>query len=264
MKISVITACRNSAAFIERTLQSVISQRGSWGELEYLVMDGASTDGTQDILRKYAGDIDVLVSEKDGGPAAAINKGLRRATGDILCWLNADDVYFPGTLERVIEAFARHPKAALVFGQCTIIDEHDREIRRGITGFKHMFFPFSCRFMIQCINYVSQPAMFFRRSAFEKAGPLSETLKAAWDYEFLLRLWKQGGAGVIPSPALSAFRWHEQSISGQHFSRQFKEEFEAAAADAGRFSPQTLAHLFVRWGIVGSYSLMARARQAGK
>ena len=263
MKISVITACRNSEAFIERTIQSVIRQRGAWGELEYLVMDGASTDVTQDILRKYAGDLDEVVSEQDAGPASAINKGLRRATGDILCWLNADDVYSPGTLERVTAAFAKHPKAALVFGRCTIIDEHDREIRRGITGFKHMFFPFSCRFMIQCINYVSQPAMFFRRSAFEKAGPLSESLKAAWDYEFMLRLWKHGGAAVVAPPALAAFRWHEQSISGQHFHMQFKEEFDAAVKDAGRVSPQALAHLFVRWGIVGAYTLMGKARKAG-
>ncbi|MGD9873501.1 MAG: glycosyltransferase family 2 protein [Kiritimatiellia bacterium] len=263
MKISVITPCRNSGAFIERTLKSVIAQRGAWGELEYIVMDGASTDSTPDILRAYSKDIDVLVSEKDSGPAFAINKGLARATGDILCWLNADDTYFPGALERVAAAFAEHPNAALAFGRCIIIDEYDKEFRRGITNFKHAFFPFSCRFLIQCINYVSQPAMFFRRSAFQKAGALNESMKAAWDYEFMLRLWKCGGAAVVPPPALAAFRWHTQSISGQHFRMQFKEEYDAAIADAGRFSLQALAHLFVRWGIVGSYSLMARARKAG-
>jgi hypothetical protein len=80
---------------------------------------------------------------------------------------------------------------------------------------------------------------------------------AAWDYEFILRLWRCGNTVHIPGAPTAAFRWHEQSISGQNFRIQFQEEYEAARADAGRFSPQTLLHFFVRWGIVGIYSLMA-------
>lgn len=260
--VSVIMPCRNAERFVERTLQSLIRQRGAWGRLELIVMDGASTDGTLDILNRYRGEIDTLVSEPDTGPASAINQGLARASGGFLCWLNADDTWFPGAAERALATFARHPRAALCFGRCITVDERDREIRRGITAFKHAFFPLSSRFTIQCINYVSQPAMLFRREAFERAGPIRPDLKAAWDYEFLLRLWKQGGAAVVPGSPLAAFRWHEQSISGRLFRLQFREEYEAAAADAGRFSPQALAHFCVRWGIVGSYSLMARRRAA--
>ena len=92
------------------------------------------------------------------------------------------------------------------------------------------------------------------------AGFLREDLKAAWDYEFLLRLWRQGGGVCVPGSAISNFRWHTGSISGTHFRQQFKEEFEVARADAGRFAPQTLLHAGVRWGIVSIYSLMATRR----
>lgn len=234
-----------------------MEQRTNGIKLEYVVVDGGSTDGSLDIINRYRDGIDVLISEPDDGPASAINKGLRLARGDIIAWLNADDFYFPGALTRGAEVMRDEPHRALCFGSCLIVDEHDREIRRGITRFKEAFFPLSSRFTIQSINYISQPAMFFRRSAMEQAGLLREDMKAAWDYEFILRLWRQGGGFRIPGPPLSAFRWHAGSISGQHFRQQFKEEYDVAAADAGRLSPQALLHWGVRWGIVGSYSLMA-------
>jgi glycosyltransferase involved in cell wall biosynthesis len=261
MRLSIITPNWNGDRYLEQTLRSVVSQRAQGAEVEFIVVDGQSTDGSAGILARYRKDIDVLICEPDHGPASAINKGLQRATGDVIGWLNADDTYRPGALERVTRMMESQPRRALCFGHCLIVNEAGSEIRNGITRFKELFFPLSCRFMIQCINYVSQPAMFFRRGAMEKAGPLREDLKCAWDYEFLLRLWRQGGAARIPGPPLAAFRWHEASISGRLFRRQFKEEWDAAVADAGRFSPQALLHLGVRWGIVGSYSAMAWARQ---
>ena len=260
MKVSVVTPTFNSARFLEATLRSVALQRAAGLEVEHLVMDAGSTDGTLELLKAHAGHIAVCVSEPDNGPAQAINKGFARASGDVLCWLNADDTFQPGALARVAEHLSRHPDRALCFGHCPIVDESDREIRRGITRFKERFFPLSCRFTIQCINYLSQPATFFRRAAWEQAGPLREDLTAAWDYDFILRAWRHGGAVHVPRPALAAFRWHAASISGTHFRRQFAEEWQAAARDAGRFSPQALLHLFVRWGIVGAYGFMQRKR----
>lgn len=259
--ITVITPNYNGARFLERCLQSVIRQRDAGVEMEYIFVDGGSTDGSMEIIERYRDQIDVVISEKDNGPASAINKGLRLAKGDVVAWLNADDFYFPGTLARVAEAFAQHPGKALGFGGCPIVDEQDREIRHGITTFKELFFPVSSRFTIQCINYISQPAMFFRRDAIACAGLLREDLKAAWDYDFILGLWRCGGGFRIPGPPLSAFRWHASSISGQHFRRQFKEELAAAVQDAGWCTPQALIHLGVCWGIIGSYSLMALARK---
>ena len=146
---------------------------------------------------------------------SAINKGLRLASGEIVAWLNADDRYHPGALKRVAQVMAAYPDKALCFGACRIIGEEGREIRRGITRFKEAFFPISSQFTIQCLNYISQPAMFFRRSALKAAGYLREDLVAAWDYDLTLRLWRQGGAAHVPGLPLSDFRWHPGSISAR-------------------------------------------------
>ena len=260
MRFSIITPNYNGGRFLEQTLASVTAQADV--ELEYIVVDGGSTDASHEIIARHASKIARTIIEKDTGPANAINKGLAAATGDVLAWLNADDIYYPGALERVRQVFEQRPDAAICFGGCPIIDAQGREIRSAITRFKELFYPISSRFTYQCINYLSQPALFFRRSAFEQAGPLRENMRAAWDYDFILRLWRSGGAAQAPGRPLAAFRWHEQSISGQHFARQFQEEYEAARADAGSLAPQTLIHYCVRWGIVGAYSLMARRRKS--
>ncbi len=261
MRFSIITPNYNGERFLEQTLRSVISQADDGVELEYIVVDGNSTDNSHKIIEKYSDRLAKTIIEKDTGPANAINKGLALASGDVLAWLNADDLYYPNTLRRVQQALEGRPEAAICFGACPIIDTQGQEIRAGITRFKEFFYPLSSRFTYQCINYLSQPALFFRRSAFKEAGPLRENMIAAWDYEFILRLWRSGDAVQVSGGPLAAFRWHEQSISGQQFAIQFQEEYKAAQDDAGRFSPQTLLHFFVRWGIVGIYSLMASRRR---
>ncbi|WFB35625.1 glycosyltransferase family 2 protein [Kiritimatiellota bacterium B12222] len=258
MKISIITPCYNAASFIEEGIQSILDQRQQGAELELIVVDGGSRDGTVEILQGFGDQIDVLISEPDQGPADAINKGFALATGEVVAWLNADDCYLPNCLKRVGEAFEAHPEAVFVFGHCPIVNEAGDEIRSGITRFKECFYPFSCRFTFQCINYLSQPASFYRKSAIDVAGPLRLDLKAAWDYEFFLRLWRQGKGIRISKPALAQFCWHPGSISGQHFRRQFQEEFDCAREDTGPWRIQTLIHFFVKWGIVGMYTLMTR------
>lgn len=260
MLFSVIVPSYNSAAFIEETLHSIVTQRDEGIEVELIVVDGGSDDDTPRILEKYRESIDILVVEPDTGPANAINKGLALAKGEVLAWLNADDVYIAGTLQRVADAFRTENGGAFGFGRCSIVDEQSIEIRQGITRFKEMFFPLNARFTYQCINYISQPATFFTKDAFRKAGPLREDMVAAWDYEFFLRLWRQGRGYCIKGGPLASFRWHEQSISGQNFHLQFKEELDAAIQDAGRISLQSLLHTGVRWGIVGAYSAMAFLR----
>lgn len=261
MQFSIITPNYNSALFLERTIQSVLRQKESYNEIEYILVDGGSTDGSHAIIEKYRDDIDTVIIETDSGPASAINKGLACAHGDVVSWLNADDIYFPAILRRVFHCFQEHKGASFCFGKCTIIDQQDREIRSSITGFKEFFFPFSSRFLHQSINYISQPAMFFKRRYLAETGALREDMIAAWDYEFMLKLWHHGKGVVIPGEAISAFRWHEASISGQNFNTQFKEEFDAAKEDAGVFAPQTLIHLGVRWGIVLAYTLMSKTRR---
>jgi len=260
-KFSIITPNYNGGAYLEEAIKSVVDQRRKGADIEYIVVDGGSTDSSQEIFARFRDEIDCLVIEPDNGPANAVNKGLRRSTGDILAWLNADDFYFPGSLEKVGRCFETNPTAPFCFGACPIVDTGGREIRKAITRFKELFFPVSSRFTYQCINYISQPAFFFRRSAFEKTGLLREDMKAAWDYEFILRLWREGIGVRVSGEPVAAFRWHEASISGSHFKVQFREELEAAVRDAGGLSPQALMHSMVRLGIVGSYSIMSFMRR---
>jgi len=261
MRFTVITPNYNGGRFLEECIRSVLAQQGGGVELEYILVDGGSTDRSVDILSRYRSAFAACIVEPDRGPADAINKGLRQATGELVAWLNADDRYAPGALQRVAETALRRPHCALYFGRCRIVNETGDEIRRGITRFKEAFFPFSCRWIYQCINYISQPATVFRRCAVETVGLLREDLTAAFDYEFFLRLWRVGGAARVPGPPLADFRWHEQSISGRAFERQFGEEWQAAKADAGAFAPQTWIHYGVRWGIVWSYRMMTRRRR---
>ena len=263
MRVTIVTACRNAAATIEATLASIDAQRGGTVDLEHIVLDGGSTDETPDILRRHAAPWRTVISERDNGPADAINRGLARAGGEVLAWLNADDLYAPGALQRVAEAFQRQPGTAAVFGRCPVVDEEGREIRRPITRFKEFWHPISCRFLIQTLNYVCQPALFFRREAWQAAGPLRLDFKAAWDYDFLLRLWRQGPVRRMGGAPLAFFRWTPGSISGANFRRQFDEELAIAKADAGAWSPQAMLHRAMRFGIVTVYAAMAR-RGGGK
>ena len=261
VKISVVTPNYNGGAYLEETIRSVLRQKEEGVDLEYIVVDGGSTDGSLDIIESHRDGIDILVCEKDSGPADAINKGFGRSSGDILAWLGADDIYYPGALKRVVETMEASPGKTLCFGHCPIVNDKGEEIRRAITLFKEFFFPLTSRFTVQSINYLSQPATFFRRSAWEKAGALRTDMVAAWDYDFILRIWRQGGAVRIGRPPLAAFRWHEESISGTSFRTQMREDWQVGAADAGIVSIQSLLHFGVWWGTVAIYSLMAHVRR---
>lgn len=258
---SIIIPSYNSAAYIEQALSSILMQREIGLEVEIIIVDGQSSDNTLQLLEKYQRRINHLIVEPDDGPANAINKGLALASGELLTWLNADDIYQPKALKRVADIYTSQREASFYFGRCSIIDEQSHEIRSWITRFKELFFPINSHFVFQCINYISQPATFFTRDAYHQAGPLREDMVAAWDYEFFLRLWHQGKGVLVNSSPIASFRWHEQSISGQNFTIQFKEELDAALKDAGKLSVQGIIHRAVRWGIVGAYSAMATKRR---
>ena len=170
MRFSIITPSYNSGVYLEQTILSVLEQQEEGVDLQYIIVDGGSTDNTPEILDKYSDDISQIIVGKDTGPANAINKGLALATGDCVTWLNADDIYFPGTLQKVKQAMVAHPEASFCFGSCPIVDHDGQEIRGGITKFKEFFFPLSSRFTHQCINYLSQPALFMRKSALDTPG----------------------------------------------------------------------------------------------
>lgn len=263
MKFSIITPNYNGAKFLEDTIRSVLNQRDDV-DLEYILVDGGSTDQSVEIIQKYESEFTYCIIEPDTGPANAINKGFKLATGDVVAWLNSDDMYHPGTLAKVQKVMEEDTNASMCFGGCRIIDEKGDEARSAITSFKELFFPISSHFAYQCINYISQPALFFNGDSLRKVGLLREDMVAAWDYELILRLWHEGNAVRVAGEPLSSFRWYEGSISGQNFGVQFKEEYDAAKEDAGLVSLQTFIHFLVRWAIVGMYSGMSALRSVLK
>jgi glycosyltransferase involved in cell wall biosynthesis len=225
MKITVITPSFNQGHFIERTIQSILSQEFD-GELEYLVIDGGSTDNTLDILKGHGGRIE-WVSEKDNGLADAVNKGLAMASGDIIGWLNSDDLYRPGTLATVLEYFAKNPDCMWLYGKCRIIDLNDREIYKSVTRYKNLLLKKYSYSRLLKENYISQPAVFFRRSLIDEVGKLRTDLRFALDYDLWLRFGRRYPAAVIPW-YLSDFRRHPQSLSETNTARQFEEQYNVA------------------------------------
>ncbi|MBN2641257.1 MAG: glycosyltransferase [Victivallales bacterium] len=253
MKISVITPVFNGEKFIRETVESVLSQQGDF-ELEYIICDGASTDGTLKILEQYQ-DRCRIYSEKDGSPQAAINKGMALASGDIGCWLNADDVFESGTLQKVADTFKRKPHVSWLYGRCRIIDESGNEIRKPVTWYKNLTGYFYSRNVLLCTNYINQPATFWRMELWHKANQLNPEYKAAWDYELWINMASLSPAAHVRS-FLSRFRRHDGSISENFFERQFSEEL-AIARNNGNILHSLLHWLNAR-AITFIYGILSR------
>lgn len=251
MKISIVTPVRNGKRFIRQTVESVLNQQGEF-ELEYIVCDGQSTDGTLEILAEYPEC--TVISRKDGGPFHAINYGMDLASGDIGAWLNADDIYLPGTLAKVARCFQEHPETGWLYGNCPIIDENGREIRRPITLYKELIgFRYSYN-MLLCENFINQPATFWCMSLWQELGGLNSIYKAAWDYELWLKMAQKGPAIHLHAD-LAAFRRHAGSISENFFEKQFAEELAIARQYGNRI--HGAIHAFNAWKIVTAYKLLS-------
>ena len=228
-RISVITPSYNQGQFIRRTIDSVLGQTGNF-ELEYLVCDGGSSDDTIEILRSYGNRLR-WSSERDRGQVDAINKGLRAVTGDVVSWLNSDDVLAPGALQRVTETFTAHPNIEWVHGRCDVIDDQDRVIRSWISAYKHWCASRYTYDRLVMENFISQMTVFARRNVLDEIGYIDPTLKLAFDYDLSLRLAKRGDPIYIPERQAS-FRWYETTKSGSSFEEQFREDYAVSLKHA--------------------------------
>jgi glycosyltransferase involved in cell wall biosynthesis len=243
--LTVITASLDQGRFIRRTIESVLSQGV---DLEYLVYDGGSRDETPAVLASYPGRLR-WVSEPDRGQSHAINKGLCAARGDVIGWLNSDDVYTPGALVAVLAAFAAHPEAEVIYGDARYIDEHDADLRR------YPVEPWSAaRLREECI--LAQPAVFIRRRTIERVGLLDERLHFAMDYDYWLRLATAGARFRYLRRPLALCRVHPAAKTVLGGPRQARELFDVQRRATGRVSAGAVRH-YVRT-LVAARGLPAR------
>lgn len=202
--ISVVTPSYNQARYLEATLDTVLSQRGDIHE--YFVLDGGSTDGSQDVIRRNVDrGIDWWVSEPDGGQSNAIDRGFRRATGDILYWVNSDDIVLPGAFRAVRDAFARDPRVEVVTGHSVWIDREGRILKVYRARREHR------RWVERGIYGVCQQTCFFTQDLYRRVGGLNTNLHCVMDTDLWFRFHEANARwGLVPS-FLGGFRKHEES-----------------------------------------------------
>ncbi|HXD56264.1 MAG TPA: glycosyltransferase family 2 protein [Thermoleophilaceae bacterium] len=259
--ITVVTPCLNARATLEEALASVRSQ--DYDRVEHVVVDGGSTDGTVELLEKAEGIR--FVSEPDRGLSDAMNKGIGMAQGDVIGWLNADDMYLPGALSKVARAFEEHPDALWATGRCRIIDGAGREIRKPVTAYKNFFLDHYSYSLYLTQNFISAPATFVHKRGHEQAGLYDERFRISMDYDLFLRLGKLADPVVIDEE-LSCFRMaHEiASLSMSGFDRQFKEHAQNAREHGNGHRLPVLVNQVTSRGIVATYRAMRwlRTRRA--
>jgi glycosyltransferase involved in cell wall biosynthesis len=222
--LTVITPSYNQGEYVESTIRSVLEQ--GYPNLEYIVVDGGSTDATLRILQQYESGLR-WVSERDGGQSDAINKGLRMASGEIVAFLNSDDTYEPGALLKVGQFFATHPQAHWLTGKCHTIDRQGKRIRQPVTLYKNLWLRLKSYRALTILNYISQPATFWRRTVIDVVGPFDESLRYAMDYDYHLRVGRRFKLWVLDD-YLASFRVHPHSKAGSSASAQFVSDLEIA------------------------------------
>jgi len=216
--ISIITPSYNQGQFIEETIKSVQNQ--NYKNFEHIVIDGGSTDNTLKILKKYTGKIK-WISEKDKGQSDGINKGLKMAKGDILCYLNSDDCFFPYTLEEIVNFFNSHPNFFWVTGDYILIDKNGNKIKSIIPLYKKLWSLFPYRTTLLLTNYISQPSTFWKKEVLKKIGYFNVNYKYNMDFDYWARIFNAGYRLHVLNKKLSKFRIHEDSINGARYKEQF-------------------------------------------
>lgn len=218
--ISIVTPSYNQVRFLENTIDSVINQ--TYQNIEYIVIDGGSTDGSLEVLKRRSAEIDYWVSEPDNGQSDAINKGLRQATGDVVCWLNSDDCFVPGALEKVANYFSKNEDCDAIVGDIEIKYE-------GLSEIKYLKGKFSS--YIRLLQFwksynMHQPAIFWKRTVTDEVGLLDTDENLVMDYDYWLRIARQFRFEKLNS-TLARVLHHGESKTG-------RDDFKAYHVDVKR------------------------------
>lgn len=254
MKFSIITPSYNQAQFLEQTIKSVVSQRGHF-DLEYLITDGGSTDGSVAIIKRYAKRYSLIIkwqSKKDKGQVDAINQGLKKATGDIIAYLNSDDYYLPKALSKVAHYFASHPDCLWLVGDCGI----SQKSLIWTFALKHLWPLDRHPIFLQIFNAINQPAVFLRSDLVKKTGKFNEKYHYAFDYDYWLRCLKHALPHRLHQK-LTVFRIHSFSKGTTGFIDQFAED-EKVIHHQTKNRQITLLHFIISKVTILIYKLLKR------
>jgi glycosyltransferase involved in cell wall biosynthesis len=238
--VSIITPSFNQGAFLEATIQSVLTQ--DYAQLEYWIIDGGSQDGSLDIIHRYADRLTGWMSEPDDGQADAINKGFRLAQGEIIAWINSDDLYRPHAVRRAVAALGAHPEVGLVYSDVDSIDA------QGALFNRMRYDPWQL-VDLMAFNILGQPSVFFRRSALEAAGLLDPAYHYLLDHHLWLRMALHTQLGYVPGEVWAAARMHpgaKNMAQAEGFGREAHRLVQWMAEDE-RFSQFYEGHARQIW-----------------
>ncbi len=250
--VSIVTPSFNQARFLESTIRSVLEQ--DYPNLEYIIADGGSTDGSAEVIRRYADRLAWWVSEKDRGQTDAINKGFAHAKGDILAWLNSDDTYEPGAVARAVEALRSRPEVGMVYGEANFIDEHGNVIGRfptAQTDYKRLR---------RGYVHVPQQASFWRADLWRRVGPLDPSFYFAMDYDLWVRLARVSRLEYLPGRVWANFRLHTGGKTLVADDRCWPEMLKVHYRDGGKWLSLIVAKYYIRCLVAPLINRRRRAR----
>lgn len=236
--VSIVTPSFNQAEYLEETIRSVLEQ--DYPRIEYLVIDGGSTDGSVDVIKKYEDRIAFWVSERDRGQTDAINKGLERAKGEILAWINSDDTYHPKAVGEAVEFLMNHPNVAMVYADCNFIDEQGRVIGKFAsrqTDYKKLR---------RGYVHIPQQTTFFRAAYWREVAPLDPSFYFAMDYDLWVRIAARAPIKYLPGRTWANFRIHASSKTNVNDERGWKEMLRVHYRDGGSFFSVIVAKYYLR------------------
>jgi glycosyltransferase involved in cell wall biosynthesis len=238
-RISIVTPSFNQAAFIERTICSVLDQ--NYPNLEYIIIDGGSTDGSVEVIRRYEKHLTFWVSEQDRGQSHAINKGLKIATGDWIAWQNSDDIFYPGTFESLANAARKNSQSNLIIGNMNMIDEQG-DVINDLKYVTPTYESLLAEGMV-----LTNQAAFWRRSIHQKIGYLKEDLHYGFDFEWFLRILQYGRATHV-NKTWGGLRMHSETKTSQFqvlFDNEYANILEGRQVSIAKVRVYQLRRLFL-------------------
>jgi glycosyltransferase involved in cell wall biosynthesis len=236
--VSIITPSFNQVNYLEATIQSVLEQ--NYPSIEYIIVDGGSTDGSVDIIKKYESQLAWWVSEKDKGQTDAINKGFNRANGEILAWLNSDDTYNPGAINAAVKYLTENSDVALVYADCDFINEQG-----GVIG-KFNSAQTDYRRLREGYVHIPQQTMFFRTEYWKELGPLDPSFYFAMDYDLWTRIAAHAPIKYLTGQTWANFRLHDYGKTTSADDRCWPEMLRVHYRDGGSFVSLLVAKYYLR------------------